>query len=194
MTAQNTPNATDCCSHSFWTQTPRKPEKYEWGLKASSLEATMGLRGPVKTQHTQAQSVFHLGQRARSSPKTTLIKGKCQTKVYESLCCVVWQPRAQKYHQLSISRYTGKERKFSQRAALLLWLSYFLNESSFWLISLKESGNSHAHPPKKIGELRQLCICTKWERRGRAKAPTWWSGRQLENSFPKAHIQVQTIF
>ena len=181
MIAQNTPNAKDCCSHSFWTQTLRKLEKYEWGSQGFQVGSHYEAKGlGENTTHPSPVSISLRPEGPGSSPETALNKGKCKTKAYESLCCVAWRPGAQRCHQPRISRCTGKERKFNQRAALLLWPSYFLNESSFWLISLRVWELSCPSTHKKMGELGQLCICTKWERRGRDEAPTWWSGEQLE--------------
>lgn len=158
MLSQNTPNAKRLLN----SNTPKATEKYKRGSQGFHLGSHYG----VETQHTQAQSIFHLGQRAPG-----LFKGKCQSKAYESLCCVVWQSRAQTCHQLSISRYTGKERKFSQRATLLLWLSYFLNDSSFWLISLRAWELSCPSTQKNGGDGTPLQLHKVGEKRTGLKLP-----------------------
>ena len=123
------------------------------------------------TTHPSRINISPRPEGTRTFPKTSLIKGKCQTKAYESLCCVVWQSTAQKCHQLSISRYAGKERKFSQRATLLLWLSYFLNDSSFWLISLRAWELSCPSTQKNGGARTPLQLHKVGEKRTGLKLP-----------------------
>lgn len=56
-------------------------------LQVFTLKATMGLSDQVEKEHNQPKKISLRPEGPGTSPQTSLIQGKCQFKVYESLCC-----------------------------------------------------------------------------------------------------------
>lgn len=78
----------DCCSQVFELKTPQRLQRHiNRVLQVFTLEATMGLSDQVETEHTSPMKISLKPEGPWAFPKTSLIKGKCQIKVYEYLCC-----------------------------------------------------------------------------------------------------------
>lgn len=145
------PNAKRLLLSCFLTQTPQRLQRHINGvLQIFNLEATIGLSDWVETEHISPIKISLRPEGPWTFPKTSLIKGNCQIKLYEYLCCGLTIYSNQLKNATSLA-FLGIQRKRESSAKGQHCCSDWV---TFWMTLLSDSclsvpGNSHAHPPKK---------------------------------------------